>query len=334
MTKIVTMGEIMLRLSTPNSNRFVQCDSFDAVYGGSEANVAVSLSQFGNEVYYVTRLPKHEIGQSAVNALKRYGVHPDYIARGGDRVGIYFLETGSSMRGSKVIYDCANSSMALATSSDFDFDEIFKDAQWFHWSGITPAISDKSAKLTKLACEAAKKHGVKVSVDLNYRSKLWTKEEAQSVMVDLMQYVDVCIGNPEAVLSCLGIGNECCDIYHCLDSFEELCRKFPFKYIVYTFRDGHSADCNGYQSIIYNGKETYISKRHEISSIVDRIGGGDAFTAGLIHGLVSKKDYKETVEFAIAAGAFKHTIRGDFNLASVEEIEALALGEASGRVQR
>lgn len=334
MTKIVTIGEIMLRLSTPKNNRFVQCDSFDAVYGGSEANVAVSLAQFGHDAYFVTCLPKHEIGQSAVNALRCYGVHTDYIARDGDRVGIYFLETGSSMRGSKVIYDRAYSSMALATSDNFDFDEIFKGADWFHCSGITPAISKKSAELTKMACKAAKRHGVKVSFDLNYRSKLWTKEEAQRVMIDLMQYVDVCIGNPEAVLSCLGMGSENSDIHHCLDTFEELFEKFPFEYIVYTFRDGNSAECNGYQSIIYNGKETYISKRHEISSIVDRIGGGDAFTAGIIHGLLTKNDYKDALEFAIAAGALKHTIRGDFNVVSADEIEALARGNASGRVQR
>lgn len=324
----------MLRLSTPNNNRFIQCQSFDAVYGGSEANVAVSLAHFGHDAYYVTRLPNHDIGQSAINSLKQYGVHTEYIARGGDRVGIYFLETGASMRGSKVIYDRANSSMATASIEDFDFDEIMKAADWFHWSGITPAISEQGAFILKKALEAAKTHGVKVSVDLNYRSKLWTKEEAQRVMVDLMQYVDVCIGNPEAVLSCLGIGNDQCDIHHCLDTFKELCQRFPFEYVIYTFRDGHNAECNGYQSIIYNGEEAYISKRHEINLIIDRIGGGDAFTAGLIHGLVSYDNYKEALEFAIAAGALKHTIRGDFNLVSAEEVEAIANGMSSGRVQR
>jgi len=197
MGKVVTLGEIMLRLSTPGNTRFVQSDSFDVVYGGGEANVAVSCANYGHEAYFVTKLPKHEIGQSAVNALRKYGVKTDFICRGGDRVGIYYLETGASMRPSKVIYDRAHSAIAEADPCDFDFDAIMEGADWFHWSGITPAISDKAAELTKLACEAAKRHGVTVSVDLNFRKKLWTKEKAQSIMKPLMQYVDVCIGNEE-----------------------------------------------------------------------------------------------------------------------------------------
>lgn len=202
--KIVTFGEIMLRLSTPGNTRFVQSDSFDVVYGGGEANVAVSCSNYGHETYFVSKLPKHEIGQSAVNTLRKYGVRTDYIARGGDRIGIYYLETGASMRPSKVIYDRANSAISEAEPCDFDFDAIMEGADWFHWSGITPAISDKAAELTKLACEAAKRHGVTVSVDLNFRKKLWTKEKAQSIMRPLMQYVDVCIGNEEDAELCLG----------------------------------------------------------------------------------------------------------------------------------
>ena len=193
--KVVTLGEIMLRLSTPGNTRFVQSDSFDVVYGGGEANVAVSCANYGHDAYFVTKLPKHEIGQSAVNALRKYGVKTDFIARGGDRVGIYYLETGASMRPSKVIYDRAHSAIAEADAADFDFDAIMEGADWFHWSGITPAISDKAAELTRLACEAAKRHGVTVSVDLNFRKKLWTKEKAQSIMKPLMQFVDVCIGN-------------------------------------------------------------------------------------------------------------------------------------------
>ena len=202
--KIVTLGEIMLRLSTPGNTRFVQSDSFDVVYGGGEANVAVSCANYGHEAYFVSKLPKHEIGQSAVNALRKYGVRTDFIARGGDRVGIYYLETGASMRPSKVIYDRAHSSIAEADPQDFDFDAIMEGADWFHWSGITPAISDKAAELTRLACEAARRHGVTVSVDLNFRKKLWTKEKAQSIMKPLMQYVDVCIGNEEDAELCLG----------------------------------------------------------------------------------------------------------------------------------
>ena len=202
--KIVTLGEIMLRLSTPGNKRFVQSDVLDVVYGGGEANVAVSCANYGLDAYFVTKLPTHEIGQSAVNALRRYGVKTDYIVRGGDRVGIYYLETGASMRPSKVIYDRAHSAIAEADAEEFDFDAIMEGAAWFHWSGITPAISDKAAEITRQACEAAKRHGVTVSVDLNFRKKLWTKEKAQSVMKPLMQYVDVCIGNEEDAELCLG----------------------------------------------------------------------------------------------------------------------------------
>ena len=204
MGKIVTMGEIMLRLSTPGQSRFVQTDTFDINYGGGEANVAVSCANYGHKAYFVSKLPKHEIGQAAVNALRRYGVNTEYIARGGNRVGIYYLETGASMRPSKVIYDRAGSAIAEAKPEDFDFDAIMEGADWFHWSGITPAISDQSAECLRLACIAAKKHGVTVSCDLNFRKKLWTSEKAQSVMKPLMQYVDVCIGNEEDAELCLG----------------------------------------------------------------------------------------------------------------------------------
>ena len=197
MAKVVTLGEIMLRLSSPGQKRFVQSDTFDVVYGGGEANVAVSLANYGHDAYFVTKLPKHEIGQCALNAVRRYGVNTQFIARGGERLGVYYLESGASMRPSKVVYDRAHSSISEADPSDFDFDKIMEGAQWFHWSGITPAISDKAAELTRLACEAAKRHGVTVSVDLNFRKKLWTSEKAQSIMKPLMKYVDVCIGNEE-----------------------------------------------------------------------------------------------------------------------------------------
>ena len=531
MGKIVTLGEIMLRLSTPGNTRFVQSDNFDVVYGGGEANVAVSCANYGHDAYFVTKLPKHEIGQSAVNALRKYGVKTDFIARGGDRVGIYYLETGASMRPSKVIYDRAHSAIAEADPCDFDFDAIMEGADWFHWSGITPAISDKAAELTKLACEAAKRHGVTVSVDLNFRKKLWTKEKAQSIMRPLMQYVDVCIGNEEDAELCLGfkpdadveggktdaegykgiftamakefgfkyvistlresfsathngwkamiyngeefytskrydinpiidrvgiyyletgasmrpskviydrahsaiaeadaadfdfdaimegadwfhwsgitpaisdkaaeltklaceaakrhgvtvsvdlnfrkklwtkekaqsimkplmqyvdvcIGNEE-DAELCLGFkpeanveagetnaegykgiFKAMAKEFGFKYVVSTLRESFSATHNGWKAMIYNGEEFYESKRYDINPIIDRVGGGDSFSGGIIHGLLTKPNQGAALEFAVAASALKHTINGDFNLVSVDEVEALAGGDASGRVQR
>ena len=339
--KIVTFGEIMLRLSPAGeNNRFVQADQFDVVYGGGEANVAVSCANYGHEAYFVTKLPKHEIGQSALNALRRYGVHTDYIARGGDRLGIYYLESGSAMRPSKVIYDRAGSSIAEASVEDFDFDAIMEGADWFHWSGITPAISDKAAELTKLACEAAKRHGATVSVDLNFRKKLWTKEKAQSIMRPLMQYVDVCIGNEEDAELCLGFkpdadvegGKTDAEGYKAI--FEQMKNEFGFKYVISTLRESFSASHNGWKAMIYNGEEFYVSKRYDILPIVDRVGGGDSFSGGVIHGLLTKATQGEALEFAVAASALKHTIKGDFNLVSAEEVEALAGGDGSGRVQR
>jgi 2-dehydro-3-deoxygluconokinase len=339
--KIVTFGEIMLRLSPAGeNNRFVQADQFDVVYGGGEANVAVSCANYGHEAYFVTKLPKHEIGQSALNALRRYGVKTDFIARGGDRLGIYYLESGSAMRPSKVIYDRAGSSIAEASVEDFDFDAIMEGADWFHWSGITPAISDKAAELTRLACEAAKRHGATVSVDLNFRKKLWTKEKAQSIMRPLMQYVDVCIGNEEDAELCLGFkpdadvegGKTDAEGYKAI--FEQMKNEFGFKYVISTLRESFSASHNGWKAMIYNGEEFYVSKRYDILPIVDRVGGGDSFSGGVIHGLLTKATQGEALEFAVAASALKHTIKGDFNLVSAEEVEALAGGDGSGRVQR
>ncbi|MBE6201768.1 MAG: sugar kinase [Rikenellaceae bacterium] len=339
--KIVTFGEIMLRLSPAGlNNRFVQADRFDVVYGGGEANVAVSCANYGHEAYFVSKLPTHEIGQSALNALRRYGVKTDYIARGGKRLGIYYLESGSAMRPSKVIYDRAGSSIAEATAADFDFDAIMEGADWFHWSGITPAISDEAAELTKLACQAAKRHGATVSVDLNFRKKLWTKEKAQSIMRPLMEYVDVCIGNEEDAELCLGFkpdadvnaGKTDAEGYKTI--FEQMRKEFGFKYVISTLRESLSASHNGWKAMIYNGEEFYVSKRYDILPIVDRVGGGDSFSGGVIHGLLTKPTQAEALEFAVAASALKHTINGDFNLVSADEVEALAGGDGSGRVQR
>lgn len=340
MKKIITLGEIMLRLSTPGNKRFVQSDSFDAVFGGGEANVAVSCANYGHEVYFVSKLPEHEIGQSAINALRKYGVKTDYIARGGDRIGIYYLETGASMRPSKVIYDRAHSAIAEASATDFDFDKIMEGASWFHWSGITPAISEKAARLTELACQAAKRHHVTVSVDLNFRKKLWTKEQAQAVMRPLMQYVDVCIGNEEDAELCLGFKPDADVVGGKTDAegyksiFAAMADEFGFKYVISTLRESFSASHNGWKAMIYNGKEFYVSKRYDITPIIDRVGGGDAFSGGIIHGLLTMRTQAEALEFAVAASALKHTINGDFNLVSEEEVKALTGGDASGRVQR
>ncbi|MBO7661486.1 MAG: sugar kinase [Bacteroidaceae bacterium] len=340
MAKIVTKGEIMLRLSPSGNDRFIQAESFRVIPGGGEANVAISCANYGHDSYFVTKLPKHEIGQIAVNAMRRYGVNTEFIARGGDRVGLYYAETGASMRPSKVIYDRAHSAIAEAKPEDFDFDAIFEGADWFHWSGITPAISDASAECLRQACICAKKHGVKISVDLNFRKKLWTSEKAISIMRPLMQYVDVCIGNEEDAELCLGFkpdadvegGDTNAAGYEGI--FKQMKEQFGFEYVVSTLRESFSATHNGWKALIYDGKELYQSKRYEINPIIDRIGGGDSFSGGLIHGLLTKKTQGEALEFAVAASALKHTINGDFNLVSVEEVEALAGGAANGRVQR
>lgn len=340
MSRIVTLGEIMLRLSPAGCKRFVQVDNFDIIWGGGEANVAVSCANYGHEAYFVSKLPEHEIGQAAVNALRRYGVDTRFIARGGARVGIYYCETGASMRPSKVIYDRAGSAIAEADPEDFDFDRIMEGTDWFHWSGITPAISDKAARLVKLACEAAKRRGVTVSVDLNFRKKLWTSEKAISVMRPLMKYVDVCIGNEEDAELCLGfrpyadVESGSTDAEGYKGIFEAMMKEFGFKYVVSTLRESFSASHNGWKAMIYDGREFYQSKRYDINPIIDRVGGGDSFSAGLIHGLLTMPTQGEALEFAVAASALKHTVNGDFNLVSEDEVKALVGGNASGRVQR
>lgn len=341
MSKIVTLGEIMLRLSPQGNDRFIQTDSFRIIPGGGEANVAVSLASYGHDAYFVSKLPSHEIGQIALNALRRYGVHTDYIVRGGDRIGLYYAETGASMRPSKVIYDRAHSAIAEADLSDFDFDSIMQGADWFHWSGITPAISDKAAALVEQACIAAKRAGAVVSVDLNFRKKLWSSEKAISVMRPLMKYVDVCIGNEEDAQLCLGFkpdadveaGNTDASGYHRI--FSQMMDEFGFKCVASTLRESFSASNNGWKALIYNGKEFYESKRYEINPIVDRVGGGDSFSGGLIHGMLKfGQDQASALEFAVAASALKHTVNGDFNLVSEDEVLSLMGGNSNGRVQR
>lgn len=343
MARVVTMGEIMLRLSTPNNEKFIQADEFDVCYGGGEANVAVSLANYGHDAAFVTKVPENPIGDCAVAALRKLNVDTKFIAKGGERLGIYFLESGSAMRASNVVYDRAHSSISTAEVSDFDFDEIFKDADWFHFTGITPAVSDAAAELTEAALKAAKAHGVKVSVDLNFRKKLWSSEKAQKVMSNLMQYVDVCIGNEEDAEKVLGFkpgntdvtsGNLELDGYK--DIFRQMVEKFNFEYVISSLRVSHSASDNGWSACIYSRdtKEFYHSREYRIRPIVDRVGGGDSFAGGTICGFLDGKNFKEALEFGVAASALKHTIPGDFNLVSRADVEALAGGDGSGRVQR
>ncbi len=343
MAKVVTMGEIMLRLSTPGNQKFIQATQFDINYGGGEANVAVSLANYGHDAEFVTAVPDNPIGACAVAALNKYGVCTKHIAKIGDRLGIYYLETGASMRASNVVYDRANSSIATAPASAFDFDAIFDGADWFHFTGITPAVSDLAAEVTEAALKAAKAKGVTVSCDLNFRKKLWSSEKAQKVMTNLMQYVDVCIGNEEDAEKVLGFkpGNTDVtsgelELQGYVDIFNQMADKFGFKYIISSLRESYSASNNGWSACIMDGKtrEFYHSRKYTINPIVDRVGGGDSFAGGLICGLVDGKNMKDALEFAVAASALKHTIPGDFNLVTRADVDTLAGGDGSGRVQR
>lgn len=343
MARVITMGEIMLRLSTPNNEKFIQADEFDINYGGGEANVAVSLANYGHDAEFVTAVPGNPIGECAIAALRKYNVGTKFISKKGERLGIYFLETGSAMRASTVVYDRAHSSISTAEAADFDFDAIFTGADWFHFTGITPAVSDAAAELTKAALIAARAHGVTVSVDLNFRKKLWSSEKAQKVMTDLMQYVDVCIGNEEDAEKVLGFKPGSTDVTSgelelagYVDIFNQMADKFGFRYIISSLRESYSASNNGWSACIMDGKtrEFYHSKKYSVTPIVDRVGGGDSFAAGLICGLADGKDMKAALEFAVAASALKHTIPGDFNLVTREDVDSLAGGDGSGRVQR
>ncbi len=341
--KIVTMGEIMLRLSTPGYSRFIQSQSFDLNYGGGEANVAVALANYGFESYFVSKLPIHEIGQSAVNSLRKFGVRTDFIVRGGERLGIYFLETGASQRASKVIYDRAHSSVTDLSPEELDWDSVFSEAKWFHWTGITPALGKKLQETLVAACKAAKKVGATISADLNYRAKLWTTREAQSVMVPLMEYVDVCIANEEDAEKSLGLKAGSSKVESAeLDegAYGELAmrlkERFHFDAVAITLRESYSASHNGWSGLLHDDKNCrspYRSRRYDIQ-IIDRVGGGDAFASGLIYGLLRKENTKDALEFAVAASCLKQTIPGDFNLVALDEVDKLAKGSGSGRVER
>lgn len=338
--KVITFGEIMLRLAPEGYYRFIQADSFGATYGGGEANVAVSLAHYGFDAEYVTKLPKHEIGQAAVNSLRKYGVLTSHIARGGNRVGIYFLEKGASQRPSKVIYDRAGSSIATASSSDFNWKEIFDGAEWFHFTGITPALNDTVADICLEACKAAKEAGVTISCDLNYRNKLWSKEKAGKVMGELCHYVDVCIANEEDASDVFGIQASNTDITAGAvnqEGYKEVAKqlsdRFGFSKVAITLRESLSANDNNWSAMLYDGTNYYFSKKYKMH-IVDRVGGGDSFGAGLICAFLNHNTPQDSIEFAVAASCLKHSIEGDFNLVSIEEVKKLANGDASGRVQR
>ncbi len=340
MKKTVCFGELMLRLAPEGYLRFVQADTFGATYGGGEANVAVSLANYGTPATYVTKLPKNDIGQAAVNSLRRYGVDTSDIVRGGPRVGIYFLEKGASQRPSKVVYDRAGSSIALAEKGDFDWKAILEGADWFHFTGITPALGDNVAEITLEAVKTAKEMGLTVSCDLNYRKNLWSKAKAGEVMAKLAPYVDVCIANEEDAGDVFNIHATGTDITGGKLSHEgyisvaqQLTDRFGFAKVAITLRESISASDNNWAAMLYSKGEACFSKKYPIH-IVDRVGGGDSFGAGLIYGLKSGKSNAEALEFAVAASCPKHTIEGDYNMVSVDEVEKLAGGDGSGRVQR
>ncbi len=340
MAKVITFGELMVRLQPYNYERFVQADHLQFSFGGGEANVAVSLANYGIDAAYVTKLPAHAIGQSAVNSLRRYGVDTSLIVRGGDRVGIYYNEKGASQRPSVCIYDRAHSAIQEAAPSDFDWDKIFDGVDWFHFTGITPALGPNLVEICREACIAAKSRNIKISCDLNYRGKLWTREQAREAMTELCQYVDVCISNEEDAKDVFGIEAEATDITAGELNKEgyksvarQLAEKFGFEKVAITLRESKSAFDNDWSAMLYDGNEYCFSKLYHLH-IVDRIGGGDSFGAGLIYALLSGKDSQAAVEFAVAASALKHAVEGDYNHATVAEVEKLAGGDGSGRVQR
>ena len=336
----MTFGEIMLRLSPPGYERFLQSPSFEAAFGGAEANVAVSLANFGMESIYVTKVPQNPIGLAALAELKKFGVDTSFCSFGGERLGVYYLEKGASQRPSLCVYDRKNSALSEAEPKDFDWQKIFKGASAFHWTGVTPALSKKAAAICLEASRAAKKMGLTVFCDLNYRKKLWTKGQAKKTMTELCRFVDVCLLNEEDAENVFGIKAAASDVQEgrlsakgYQDVAKKLCQAFPFKAVAISQRESHSASDNSWSGIFYDGKNCFFSKKHELR-LVERVGGGDAFAAGIIYSLLNKFPPQKAVEFAAAAGALKQTIEGDFNRVSAAEVERLAAGDGSGRVLR
>lgn len=338
--KVITFGEIMMRLNPEGYLRFVQADKYISTFAGAEANVAVSLANYGVDAAFVTKLPEHEIGQAAVNSMRKFGVDTSLIVRGGERVGIYYCEKGASQRPSKVIYDRAYSAIAQARTSDFNWNKILKGATWFHVTGITPALSDSMAAITLKAVRTAKEKGITVSCDLNFRKKLWTKEKAGEIMGELCKYVDFCIANEEDAKDVFGIEADNTDINTgkldrngYISVAKKLTDKFGFKGVAITLRESLSANDNNWSGMLYTDGQAVFSKKYAMH-IVDRVGGGDSFGAGLIYSLMNGYEPQKAIDFAVAASCLKHSIEGDYNMVSVKEVETLANGNASGRVQR
>lgn len=337
--KVLTFGELLLRLSTPGFSKIGQKDIFEATYCGAEANVAVSLANYGVEVAFLTKLPKNEVGVASANALRYFGVDVSKIIYGDGRLGLYYLEKGASQRPSKVIYDRESSAISLAKKEEFDWDSIFEGISWFHFAGITPALSKELQIICEEACKVAKRKGIIISCDLNYRAKLWSEEEAQLVMKKLVSYADVCIGNEEDAEKCLGIQNRSNvnkgqlnkDDY--INIASEICDKFGCKYVAITLRESINATINNWSAMLYANKQAYFSSKYEVY-LVDRLGGGDSFAAGLIYCLLNKKDYQCSIEFAAACSCLKQTIEGDFNRVTVSEVQSLLDNGGSGRIKR
>ncbi|MEJ5230207.1 PfkB family carbohydrate kinase [Pseudothermotoga sp. U03pept] len=340
MAKVVTFGEIMMRLATPGYLRLVQANQFEVTYAGAEANVAVSLANFGIDVSFVTKLPSNELGQAVLRTLRQYGVDLSHICFGEGRLGLYFLETGFSQRPSKVIYDRANSVFALSKPQDFNWDEILKDATWLHFTGITPALGDNLVESCRNALNKAKEKNITVSCDLNYRAKLWSEEKARGVMSELVQYVDVLFANEEDTEKVFGIHADDSNIVEgklSLAGYEQVCRRlrerFGFKKVAISLRESIVANLNGWSAVLLDDDDFYHSRQYTVH-IVDRVGAGDSFAAGVIYGTIMGMKPQETLDFAVAASCLKHTIIGDFNQVTLEEVKKVAKGEGSGRVVR
>ena len=342
MAKVVTLGEIMLRLSPPGYQRFAQADSFEINYGGAEANVAASLSQFGHHSLFLSKIPENAIGDAAISTLRSLNVDCDHIARGGKRLGIYFLENGASVRPSSVVYDRADSSVTTASVEEFDFDEIFKDAKLFHVSGITPVLSEDAKKLTFAALKKAKEHHVMVSFDLNYRAKLWTSgvKEKQQMLSEMMEYADICFGNARDAAKCLGYAEDGVDFINgdysiCTDEehMRNVLNHYHFSYLVTTLRNSLSASDNGWSGAVCTSDD-YYKGRDYMLHIVDRVGGGDSFASGFLHGILSNMGSRKSLEFGLAAAAIKHTIPGDLNYVTESEVLSMIESDGAGRVQR
>jgi 2-dehydro-3-deoxygluconokinase len=340
--KVVTFGEVMLRLAPPGYLRILQTNSFEMTFGGAEVNVAVGLAQLGMGATFVTRLPNNDLAQACINQVRGLGVDTTRIVRGGERMGVYFVEKGVAQRASTVLYDRAHSAIAEISPAELDWDTIFEGASWFHWTGITPALSDSAAQACLDGAKKAKEKGLRVSCDLNYRKKLWTREKAGATMASLLPYVDVCVANEEDAETVFGITAEGADltggkIEH--DQYTEVAEKLIARFpnlsgVAITLRESFSASRNGWSGMLYMDGKAHFSRRYEIDQIVDRVGGGDSFGAGLIYSLVNGRSPQEAIEFAAAASCLKHSIQGDFNLLKRSEVETLVGGDASGRVQR